>query len=337
MVGFVHTWLALSEVLVTASVTDAGRMRGSARESWFFRNILCPRVIAQVLAAYIDPRYGNLVELPLPKCIEIWGYNPQTDFSRSSSSSGTRDNSSAGGSSATTTATSGDPNSSVSAAGVGSPNNNASSRPSRVSPSARREGEQLPGSAGGPVMSESRREDHGRVVEGSYDNGSNNDRSFSGPDATASGTGGVEVQVDGMGVSIPWVPPKFVQWLAQRRKVRREICNMRRVGDHKNVVKLLSVLEFLQDSKSTLFLILELVAGGELLDHIRPMPESSYGSRSRIGGSALRAEGSMQRYFGQLLSGLSYCHRQGVCHRCELACIPSNLHRAWWCFVAVLV
>ncbi|CAM9966075.1 unnamed protein product, partial [Hapterophycus canaliculatus] len=29
----------------------------------------------QVLAAYIHPRYGSLVELPLPKCIEIWGLN----------------------------------------------------------------------------------------------------------------------------------------------------------------------------------------------------------------------------------------------------------------------
>ncbi|CAM9144201.1 unnamed protein product [Sphacelaria rigidula] len=222
----------------------------------------------------------------------------------------------------TAAVTSGDPNLSASSAGVGSPNNNASSHPSRVFSSVCREGERMPGSAGGPVLSESRREDHGRVVEGSYDTSSNNDRSLSGPDATVSGTGGVEVQVDGMGVSIPWVPPKFVQWLAQRRKVRREICNMRRVGDHKNVVKLISVLEFLQDSKSTLFLILELVAGGELLDHIRPMAESSYGSRSRVGGSALRAEGSMQRYFGQLLSGLSYCHRQGVCHR-DLS--PSNL------------
>lgn len=279
------------------------------------RNIFSPRVVVQVLAAYIDPRYGNLVELPLPKCIEIWGYNPQTDFSRSSSSSGTRDNSSAEGSSMTAAVTSGDPNLSASSAGVGSPNNNASSHPSRGFSSVCREGERMPGSAGGPVLSESRREDHGRVVEGIYDTSSNNDRSLSGPDATVSGTGGVEVQVDGMGVSIPWVPPKFVQWLAQRRKVRREICNMRRVGDHKNVVKLISVLEFLQDSKSTLFLILELVAGGELLDHIRPMAESSYGSRSRVGGSALRVEGSMQRYFGQLLSGLSYCHRQGVCHR----------------------
>lgn len=126
-----------------------------------------------------------------------------------------------------------------------------------------------------------------------------------------------EVQVDGMGVSIPWLPPKYVQWLSQRRKVTREINNMGRVGGHRNVLELLSVLELLQDSKSTLFLILELVTGGELLDHIRLAGEEG----SRVVGytaraaSALRSEGAAQRYFSQLLSGLVYCHRRGVCHR----------------------
>ena len=128
-----------------------------------------------------------------------------------------------------------------------------------------------------------------------------------------------------MGVSIPWLPPKYVQWLSQRRKVKREINNMGRVGGHRNVLELLSVLELLQDSKSTLFLILELVTGGELLDHIRLAGEEE--SRADVGGagcglraktkaaSALRAEGAAQRYFSQLLSGLAYCHRRGVCHR----------------------
>ncbi|CAN0098931.1 unnamed protein product [Hapterophycus canaliculatus] len=129
--------------------------------------------------------------------------------------------------------------------------------------------------------------------------------------------GAFEVKVDGMGVSIPWLPPKYVQWLSQRRKVKREINNMGRVGGHRNVLELLSVLELLQDSKSTLFLILELVTGGELLDHIRLAGEEgrrARGFRTRT-ASALRAEGAAQRYFSQLLSGLAYCHRRGVCHR----------------------
>lgn len=132
--------------------------------------------------------------------------------------------------------------------------------------------------------------------------------------------GAFEVQVDGMGVSIPWLPPKYVQWLSQRRKVKREINNMGRVGGHRNVLQLLSVLEFLQDSKSTLFLILELVTGGELLDHIRLAGQEGRraaamgGLRARE-ASALRVEGAAQRYFSQLLSGLAYCHRRGICHR----------------------
>lgn len=228
----------------------------------------------QVLAAYIDPKYGNLVELPLPKCIEIWGYNPTMTAGAKASSCG------------------GDNGGSGSAGGF-------------------EEGGIAGVGIGGKHDGSEDQEDINR------NNRKGCDGELEGVDGGLVGTGGVEVQVDGMGVSIPWVPPKFTQWLTQRRKVRREICNMGRVGGHRNVVKLLSVLEFLQDSKSTLFLILELVTGGELLDHIRPIRDNGRGGdgvRSR-GASAFRAEGAAQRYFGQLLSGLAYCHRQGICHR----------------------
>ena len=30
----------------------------------------------QVVAAFEDPQYGGLRELPLPRCVEIWGWNP---------------------------------------------------------------------------------------------------------------------------------------------------------------------------------------------------------------------------------------------------------------------
>eukprot|EP00752_Nemacystus_decipiens_P015587 g13910.t1 len=231
----------------------------------------------QVLAAYMDPRYGSLVELPLPKCIEIWGLNPTTDAPPSSSSS------------------------------------SSSATPSCYSPNANAD-------VGHDCWSDD-------LAASGFDT----DEPFgSASGGGAGGYGGAfEVQVDGMGVSIPWLPPKYVQWLSQRRKVKREINNMGRVGGHRNVLELLSVLELLQDSKSTLFLILELVTGGELLDHIRLAGEEE--SRAGAGGrrrakttaaSALRAEGAAQRYFFQLLSGLAYCHRRGVCHR-DLS--PSNL------------
>lgn len=282
----------------------------------------------QILAAYIDPRYGNLVELPLPKCIEIWGYNPRTDFSGDGAGgSGGGDSSRPSGSIAVSTSSCVSPN----RACCPSSSTSVSSSTCLSSRGGCRPGESQDGSLEKDSKKEGRSSCSGGGLSDHRDGicllCSTTDMNrripaagpHGGPSA-AYGTGGVEVQVDGMGVAIPWVPPKFVQWLAQRKKVRREICNMTRVGNHRNVVKLLSVLELLQDSKSTLFLILELVAGGELLDHIRPMAESNgggAGSRSggRAGASALRAEGSVQRYFGQLLSGLSHCHRQGVCHR----------------------
>ena len=43
---------------------------------------------------------------------------------------------------------------------------------------------------------------------------------------------------------------------------------MMSIGRHKNVVHLYEVLEYIQDSKSTMFLILDLVWGGELFDLI---------------------------------------------------------------------
>ncbi|CBN74408.1 Serine/threonine protein kinase [Ectocarpus siliculosus] len=233
----------------------------------------------QVLAAYMDPRYGSLVELPLPKCIEIWGLNPRTDAPPSS------------------------PPAAAAAA-------TASSSACR-SPNAE-------------FSHHDCWNENGMMGGGGFDMDGGGDSPGGGLSGGSGGRGAFEVQVDGMGVSIPWLPPKYVQWLAQRRKVKREINNMGRVGGHSNVLQLLSVLELLQDSKSTLFLILELVTGGELLDHIRLAGEEGSrvaGSRAKA-ASALRAAGAAQRYFSQLLSGLAYCHRRGVCHR-DLS--PSNL------------
>ena len=50
----------------------------------------------------------------------------------------------------------------------------------------------------------------------------------------------------------------------------REIQNMSKLKDHINVLKLDEVLELVQDTKSTIFLILELAAGGELFDRYDP-------------------------------------------------------------------
>ena len=76
---------------------------------------------------------------------------------------------------------------------------------------------------------------------------------------------------------------------------------MRRISHHSNVICLVEVLEFVQDSKSTLFLVLELANGGELFDRI----QVDYGCSEEVA----------QFYFLQLLRGVSHCHKEGVCHR----------------------
>jgi len=75
---------------------------------------------------------------------------------------------------------------------------------------------------------------------------------------------------------------------------------MMRVGSHPNILELYEVLEYVQESKSTLFLVLELVNGGELFDRIKT---DNY------------CEETMKDYFLQLIQGISYSHKNGIAHR----------------------
>eukprot|EP00605_Chrysophyceae_sp_TOSAG23-4_P000508 GSChrysophyteH1.ASY1.ANO1.570.1 assembled CDS len=93
----------------------------------------------------------------------------------------------------------------------------------------------------------------------------------------------------------------YLGWLQTRQSVCREMLNMKKIGMHENIVALHEVMELIQDSKSTLFLVLELVTGGELFD------------RMKI--SSASADSFARRYFTQLLSGIDYCHEKGVAHR----------------------
>lgn len=68
---------------------------------------------------------------------------------------------------------------------------------------------------------------------------------------------------------IPHVPPKYLKFLRSRQLICREMGSMLQLGDHENIVKLHEVLELVQDTKTTLFLVMDLVTGGELFEKMR--------------------------------------------------------------------
>ncbi|CAH0478423.1 unnamed protein product [Peronospora belbahrii] len=111
---------------------------------------------------------------------------------------------------------------------------------------------------------------------------------------------------------IPSLPAKYRAFLRARKTIYREIAHMHkltgnsvtgeRIGSgHENVLQLYDVLELVQPSKSTIFLVLELAYGGELFDRIR--------------GDSGVEENVARTYFKQLLAGVRYCHQLGIVHR----------------------
>eukprot|EP00934_Nitzschia_sp_Nitz4_P003432 Nitzschia sp. Nitz4//scaffold28_size193895//74149//77043//NITZ4_001650-RA/size193895-augustus-gene-0.306-mRNA-1//-1//CDS//3329545937//3422//frame0 len=111
-------------------------------------------------------------------------------------------------------------------------------------------------------------------------------------------------------IAIPAVPSKYIRWLRQRRAATKEVRNMMSIGRHPNVLHLFEVLEFIQESKSTMFLILELVKGGELFDLI-----SSSAGKGRRPEDIEQAEQRMRKFFFELASGINFCHKNGIAHR----------------------
>ncbi len=111
--------------------------------------------------------------------------------------------------------------------------------------------------------------------------------------------------------TIPALPKKLAIFLDNRKKIYREIAHMHRLtgntvdgvvgSGHPNVLQLFEVLEYVQASKSTIFLVLELASGGELFDRIK----------SDCGVT----EDEARVYFKQLLAGVHYCHQLNIVHR----------------------
>jgi len=78
--------------------------------------------------------------------------------------------------------------------------------------------------------------------------------------------------------------------------VRREIAIMKALS-HKNIVNMRQVLS----SASKLYIVMDLVSGGELF--------------TKILNEGAVEEKMARHYFQQLVDGVDYCHRSGVCHR----------------------
>lgn len=242
-----------------------------------------------LVATYFDPNTNTLRELPLPRCVEIWGHPPfaATDdefeammdvlmrLNAGGSSSSSHDRHHHRGSS-------------------------SSNEMKRHQSSSGRGGDRKSSSA-------------------NNNKGSGTDSN----DPLASRRSGSTVFCPALSayIAVPAIPPKYLRWLKQRRLATKEVRNMMRIGRHSNVVHLYEVLEMVQDSKSTMFLILELVRGGELFDLISSNSSSKRkNTRGGGGSSGGNSENEvheviMRKFFWELASGISFIHSCGVAHR----------------------
>ncbi|KAL0874211.1 hypothetical protein Bca101_023916 [Brassica carinata] len=80
-------------------------------------------------------------------------------------------------------------------------------------------------------------------------------------------------------------------------RILREIEAMRRLRHHPNVLKIHEVMA----TKTKIYLVMELAAGGEIL--------------TKVVSSGRLQESEARRYFQQLVSALTFCHREGISHR----------------------
>jgi polyhydroxyalkanoate synthesis regulator phasin len=100
----------------------------------------------------------------------------------------------------------------------------------------------------------------------------------------------------GESVAIKVLDKERIQKQSMGAQIKREISIMKLVH-HKSIVKLNEVLA----SRTKIFIVIELVTGGELFD--------------RIVAAGRLDEGQARHYFRQLVDGVEYCHSKGVCHR----------------------
>lgn len=109
-------------------------------------------------------------------------------------------------------------------------------------------------------------------------------------------------------VAIKILDKEKIQKQNMGNQIKKEISIMKMVK-HKNIVGMVEVLA----SKTKIFIVLELVTGGELFD--------------KIVQAGKLTEEQARFYFQQLIDGVDYCHKLGICHRDlkpEVSCIVGN-------------
>lgn len=97
----------------------------------------------------------------------------------------------------------------------------------------------------------------------------------------------------GKKVAIKSIKSRYIK----NKLLKREIDIMKKVGNHPNILKLFEVYE----TKNCLYLILELVTGGELFDQIVARGEYSERDASNI--------------VRQIISAVNHLHANGIAHR----------------------
>jgi serine/threonine protein kinase len=97
-------------------------------------------------------------------------------------------------------------------------------------------------------------------------------------------------------VAIKVLDKEKIQKQNMGNQIKKEISIMKMVK-HEYIVGMIEVLA----SKTKIFIVLELIVGGELFDKIVTVGKLT--------------EDQAFFYFNQLVEGVEYCHKLGVCHR----------------------
>lgn len=103
-------------------------------------------------------------------------------------------------------------------------------------------------------------------------------------------------ELTGHQVAVKILNKSRITTLAMDDKIKREIAIMKMFW-HPHIIRLYEVI----DTDTDIFMVMELVVGGEMFQYIA--------DNGRL------PEDEARRFFQQIISGVDYCHRHGVVHR----------------------